>query len=153
MASSRLISGRDWHTIMRRANKHLSSFNSKLSCWHRSSFSLAERTMFLLSRTSLYSTVKKITKFWLVENSTINPKLYSVGVPIKFPWKRRILAECTINKKSQDLLVQFVNNRYSWFWKFSNFELSKSLVPINPELCSRSCDFLYKYMLNCNCNE
>ena len=43
--------------------------------------------------------------------------IYSVGVPIKFPWKRRNFVECTINKKSHDLLVQFVN---SWFWKFSN---------------------------------
>ena len=67
----------------------------------------------------LYSTVNKITQFWLVESSTINPKLYSVGVPIKFPWKRRNFVECTINKKSHDL-VQFMNNRYSWFWKFSN---------------------------------
>ena len=51
-----------------------------------------------------------MTQFWLVENSAINPKLYSVGVPIKFPWKRRNFVECTINKKSHDLLVQFVNN-------------------------------------------
>ena len=35
-----------------------------------------------------YSTLNKITQFLLVESSTINPKLYSVGVPIKFPWKR-----------------------------------------------------------------
>ena len=64
-----------------------------------------------------YSTLNKVIQFWLVESSTINPKLYSVGVPIKFPWKRRNFVECTINKKSHDLLVQFVN---SWFWKFSN---------------------------------
>ena len=69
---------------------------------------------------SLYSTLNKITQFWLVESSTINPKLYSVGVLIKFPWKWRNFVECTINKKSHDLLVQFVNNRYSWFWEFSN---------------------------------
>ena len=31
------------------------------------------------------------------------PKLYSVGVPIKFPWKRRNFVECTINKKSHNL--------------------------------------------------
>ena len=67
-----------------------------------------------------YSTLNKITQFWLVESSTINPKLYSIGVPIKFPWKQHNFVECTINKKSHDLLVQFVNNRYSWFWKFSN---------------------------------
>ena len=67
-----------------------------------------------------YSTLNKITQFWLVESSTINPKLYSVGVPIKFSWKRRNFVECTINTKSRDLLVQLVNNRYSWFWKFSN---------------------------------
>ena len=30
VASWRLISGRDWHTIMRRANKHRSSFNSNI---------------------------------------------------------------------------------------------------------------------------
>ena len=59
-----------------------------------------------------YSALNKITQFRLVESSTINPKLYSVGVPIKFPWKRRNFVECTINKKSHDLLVQFVNNRY-----------------------------------------
>ena len=70
---------------------------------------------------NVYSTLNKITQFWLVESSTItDPKLYSVGLPIKFPWKRRNFVECTINKKSHDLLVQFVNNRYSWFWKFSN---------------------------------
>ena len=44
----------------------------------------------------------------------------SVGVPIKFPWEWRNFVQCTINKKSHDLLIQFVNNRYSWFWKFSN---------------------------------
>ena len=69
---------------------------------------------------TVYSTLNKITQFWLVESSTINPKLYSVGVPIKIPWKRRNFVKCTINKKSHDLLVQFVNNRYLWFWKFSN---------------------------------
>ena len=37
-----------------------------------------------------YSTLNKITQFLLVESNTINPKLYSVGVPIKFPWKRRV---------------------------------------------------------------
>ena len=37
-----------------------------------------------------YSTLNKITQFWLVEGSTINPKLYSVGVPINFPWKRSV---------------------------------------------------------------
>ena len=47
----------------------------------------------------LYSTLNKITQFWLIESSTINPKLYSVGVPIKFPWKRRNFVECTIDKK------------------------------------------------------
>ena len=87
------------------------------------------------------STLNKITQFWLVESSTIYPKLYSEGVPIKFPWKWRHFVECTINKKSHDFLVQFVNNRYSRFWKF--WELSKSLVPINHKLYSRSCDFLY----------
>ena len=75
-----------------------------------------------------YSTLNKITQFWLVESSTINPKLYSVGVPIKFPWKRRNFVECTKNKKSHDLLVQFVNNRYSWFWKFSNCARLKARV-------------------------
>ena len=32
----------------------------------------------------------------------------------------RHFVECTISKKSHDLLVQFVNNGYSWFWQFSN---------------------------------
>ena len=44
----------------------------------------------------LYSTLNKITQFGLVESSTINPKLYSVGVPIKFPWKRRNFIECIV---------------------------------------------------------
>ena len=39
---------------------------------------------------------------------------------IKFPWQWRNFVECSVNKKSHDLLVQFMNNRYSWFWKFSN---------------------------------
>ena len=38
----------------------------------------------------IYSTLNKITQFWLVESSTINPKLYSVGVPFKFLWKRSV---------------------------------------------------------------
>ena len=33
-----------------------------------------------------YSTLNKITQFWSVKSSTVNPKLYSVGVPIKFPF-------------------------------------------------------------------
>ena len=37
-----------------------------------------------------YSTLNNITQFLLVEGNTINPKLYSLGVPIKFPWKRRV---------------------------------------------------------------
>ena len=37
-----------------------------------------------------YSTLNKITQFLFVESSTVNPKLYSVGVPIKFPWKRTV---------------------------------------------------------------
>ena len=78
-----------------------------------------DRKLFLMNLTP-YRTLNKITQFWLVEGSTINPKLYSVGVPIKFPWKRRNFVECTINKISHEVLVQFVNNRYSWFWKFSN---------------------------------
>ena len=40
--------------------------------------------------TLLYSTLYKITQFWLVESITINPKLYSVGVAVEFPWKRRV---------------------------------------------------------------
>ena len=47
----------------------------------------------------IYSILNKLTQFWLVESSTINPKLYSVGVPIKFPWKQSNFVECTINKK------------------------------------------------------
>ena len=158
-----------------------------------------------------YGTLNKITQFWLVESSTINPKLYSIGVPIKFPWKRRVsgeferqqkndrkslrnfngfiftkervvykfhhvqpymetrrrqvkffsvlhktelaschnscvilmtmlscklrnyiillvcnFVECTINKKLHDLLVQFVINRYEWFWQISNCTLLKA---------------------------
>ena len=95
-----------------------------------------------------YSTPNKITQFWLVESNTINPKLYFVGVPIKFPWKRRNFVECTINKKSHDLLVQFVNNsQIALAKRLVQFcEVSKSLVPINHELYSRSCDFLYLFM-------
>ena len=50
-----------------------------------------------LSSYVYYSTLNKITQFWLVESNTINLKLYSVGVPNKFPWKRRNFVECTIN--------------------------------------------------------
>ena len=89
-----------------------------------------------------YSTLNKITQFWLVESSTINPKLYSVGVPIKFPWKRRNFVECTINKKSHGLLVRFVNDRYSWFSKFSNCTRLKAcaiLRTIKITLTYKSC--------------
>ena len=41
------------------------------------------------------------------------PNCTPYGVPIKFQWKRRNFVECTISKKSHDLHVQFVNNRYS----------------------------------------
>ena len=101
----------------------------------------------------IYSTLNKITQFWLVESSTINPKLYSVGVPTKFPWKRRLsgkfeplaarnFVEFTINKNSHDLLVQFMNNRYSWFklhspkgsCNFENFQNHSYLLITN---CTR----------------
>ena len=69
--------------------------------------------------------------------------MYSVGVPIKFPRKRRNFVECTINKKSHDFLVRFVNNRHSWFWKlhstkgscnFENFQNHSYLLITN---CTR----------------
>ena len=37
----------------------------------------------------------KLLNFFFVESSTSNPKLFSVRVPIKFPWKRRNFVECT----------------------------------------------------------
>ena len=81
----------------------------------------------------LYSTLNKITQFWLVESSTINPKLYSVGVPIKFPWKRRVgdkfkpltvrnFVECTINKKSHDLEYN------SWLIDTRDFESARAIL-------------------------
>ena len=65
---------------------------------------------------ALYSTLNKITQFWLVESCTINPKLYSVGVPIKFPWKRRNFVECTINKNHT------IFSYNSWIIGTSDFE-------------------------------
>ena len=75
--------------------------------------------------------------------SLLNPKI---------PWKRRNFVECTINKKSHDLLVQFVNNRYRFVvlkilklhspkgsCNFENFQNHSYLFH---ELYSRSCDFL-----------
>ena len=67
----------------------------------------------------IYSTLNKITQFWLVESSTINPKLYSIGVPIKFPWKRCNFVECTINKNH----TTFSNN--SWIIGTRDFENSQ----------------------------
>ena len=63
----------------------------------------------------------------MVESSTINPKLFSVGVPIKFPWKRRNFVEFTINQKSHDLLVQFVNSRYGVILKLLKLHSPKGL--------------------------
>ena len=93
---------------------------SRRNIWHEKlPFSIIISFLCLLS-TFFYIITQVILAFWLVESSTINLKLYSVRVPIKFLWKRRNFVEGTINKKSHDLLVQFVNNRHSWFWKFSN---------------------------------
>ena len=49
--------------------------------------------------TYTYSTLNKITQFWLAESSTINSKLYSVGVPIKTD-----SAQSSSNKCKNDLL-------------------------------------------------
>ena len=69
-----------------------------------------------------YSTLNKITQFWLVESSAINPKLYSVGVPIKFSWKRRV------RKKMADsgfaiLMALFLTNK-ELFTNFVMFNLA-----------------------------
>ena len=69
---------------------------------------------------NVYSTRNKITQFWLIESSTINPKLYSVGVRIKFPSKRRNFVECTINKKKH---TTFSYN--SWIIGTRDFENSQ----------------------------
>ena len=105
---------------------------SKKSCLFIG-FKTCEKTKHLLFTTKwegewvyswLYSTLNKITQFWLVESSTINPKLlYSVGVPIKFPWKRRerkkiadsrfttLMASFLPNK---ELFTNFVRFNHAW---------------------------------------
>ena len=200
----------------------------------------------ILKLLSTYSTLNRITGFWLDERSTINPKLYSPGVPItflsevdtkfseinrlrkatikhpktsalfltfpkltrrrpkisevdpknsegvrgstevfrRFPTlDRRVskvskvntngseeiytkltvtafwladrnFVEYTINKKSGDLLVQFMINRFSWIWKFSNCTRLKACAILrtfkatrtySSRMYSRSCDFLYEF--------
>ena len=59
-----------------------------------------------------YSTINKITQFWLVESSTINPKLYSVGVPIKLPWKRRVRKKKADSRFAILMALFLPNNKY-----------------------------------------
>ena len=63
----------------------------------------------------VYGILKKITQFWLVESNTIKPKLYFVGVPIKFPWKQRVsgfLMALFLPKK--ELFTNFVMFNHAW---------------------------------------
>ena len=46
----------------------------------------------------------------------------------------RSFAERTINKKSHDLLVQFVINRYEWFWKFSKLHELLGIINVNNKI-------------------
>ena len=71
----------------------------------------------------LYSTLNKITQFWLVESSTINPKLYSVRVPIKSPWKRRVRKKLADSRfailmalflPNKELFTNFVMFNHAW---------------------------------------
>ena len=56
-----------------------------------------------------YSTLNKITQFWLAKSSTINPKLYFVGVPIKFPWKQCIGSKFERQQKNGRQLLRNFN--------------------------------------------
>ena len=90
----------------------------------------------------------KVALFWLVESSTINPKLYSVGVPIKFPWKRRNFAERTINKKTHDLksgnnepskstswkVLETVLSHLKLYWEFTKVWQSRKIQVYVPPL-------------------
>ena len=71
----------------------------------------------------VYSTLNKITQFRLVESSTINPKLYPLGVPIKFPWKRRVRKEMADTRfailmdlflPNKELFTNFVMFNHAW---------------------------------------
>ena len=74
---------------------------------------------------ALISTLNKITQFRLVKSITINPKLYSVGVPIKCPCKRRVSGKFERQQKMADsrfviLKGLFVPNK-GLFTKFVMF--------------------------------
>ena len=58
-------------------------FNTELAMHYRAIFNCGCFRFGIFVYLSPYSTLNKMTQFWLVESSTINPKLYSVGVPIK----------------------------------------------------------------------
>ena len=71
----------------------------------------------------VYSTLNKITKFWLIASSTINPKLYSVGVPLKFPWKwcvRKKMADIRFTilmglfLPNKELFTNFLKFNHAW---------------------------------------
>ena len=74
----------------------------------------------------------------------INPKLYSVGVPIKFPWKRHNFVECTIKNHTS-----FSYN--SWIIGTRDFENSQIALP------KGSCNFEnfqnHLYILIMSCTE
>ena len=78
----------------------------------------------LLNYYYYYSTLDKITQFSLVESSTINPKLYSVGVPIKFPWKRRVRKKMA-DSRFAILMALFLPNKEL----FTNFEQITNYKP------------------------
>ena len=90
---------------------------------------------------ALISTLNKITQFRLVKSITINPKLYSVGVPIKCPCKRRVSGKFERQQKMADsrfviLKGLFVPNK-GLFTKFVMFNHAWKHEE------DRSCDFLY----------
>ena len=83
--------------------------------------------VFIFKNYSPYSTLSKITQFWLVENSTINPKVYSVGVPIKFLWKRRVSGKFERQQKRWPTVA----SQFEWFYFSPNKELFTNFVMFN----------------------
>ena len=80
-------------------------------------------TRLTVQSTKLLNFDCKITQFWLVESSTINPNLYSVGVPIKFPWKQcirkkmadsRFAISVALFLPNKGLFTNFVIFNHAW---------------------------------------
>ena len=94
-----------------------------------------------------YSTLIKITQLWLVESSKINPKLYSVGVPIMFPWQRRVLPETLLSESrlQNSTVFSWIKIYCLWirWWILLDFrQIEENCLLLKLNILSKVCEHI-----------